>query len=33
VGGWGNTLTEIGGGEWNKGFSEGKPGKRITLAM
>jgi hypothetical protein len=33
MGGWGNILTEAGGGEWDKGFSKGKPGMGIISEM
>jgi hypothetical protein len=32
LGGWGNTLIKAGGG-WDRGFVEGKLGKRITFEM
>jgi len=33
-GGWeGDTLTEAGGGSWDMGCVEGKPGKGITFEM
>jgi hypothetical protein len=30
---WENTLIEAGGGGWNRGFPEEKPGKVITFEM
>jgi hypothetical protein len=33
VGGWGSTLIEAGGGGWDRGFAERKPGKGITFEM
>jgi hypothetical protein len=33
VGGWGSTLIEAGGRGWDKGFAEGKPGRRIIFEM
>jgi hypothetical protein len=33
VGGWGNILIKAGGGGWNRGLAEGKPGKRITFEV
>jgi hypothetical protein len=31
--GWGNTLIEAEGGEGNRSFIEGKPGRGITFEM
>jgi len=31
--GWGNTLIEEGGGGWDRGFMNRKPGKGITFEM
>jgi hypothetical protein len=33
VGRWESILIEAGGGGWNRGFLEGKPGKWITFEM
>jgi hypothetical protein len=33
VGGWEITLTEAGGGGWDRGVLEGKPGKGIAFKM
>jgi hypothetical protein len=32
-GGWGINFIEAGGEGWDMGFTEGKPGKRITFKM
>jgi hypothetical protein len=32
-GGWVSTFIEVGVGEWDKGFPEGKPGNGITFEM
>jgi hypothetical protein len=31
--GWGSTLIEQGEAGWDRGFLEGKPGKRMTFEM
>lgn len=31
--GWGNTIIETGGGGWDGGLPEGRPGKQITFEM
>jgi hypothetical protein len=31
--GQGSSLIESGGGQWDRGFPEGKPGKEISLEM
>jgi hypothetical protein len=33
VGGWGSTLIEEGGGEWDRGFLKRRPGKGKTFEM
>jgi hypothetical protein len=34
VGKWGNTLIEVKGrGGWDRGFAEGKPGKKTTFEV
>ena len=33
VGGWGSTFIEAGGGEWDRGFQKGRPGKGKTFKM
>jgi hypothetical protein len=33
VGRWGNTVIEAGGGRWDRGFAEVKPGKEIRFEM
>jgi hypothetical protein len=33
VGGWGSTVIEKGGGLWDMGIVEEKPGKKITFEM
>jgi hypothetical protein len=33
MGGWGNTLIEVGGGEMGWGFLKGRPGKGRTFEM
>jgi hypothetical protein len=33
MGGWGSTLIEAGGGGWDRGVPEGRPGKEITFEI